>query len=50
VEIENIAAATNFSPLLTTVGFGELAGFLIGFVIKKLFKILQCHCSIKKVY
>ena len=39
--IDNIAAAaTNFSPLLTTVGFGGLVGFLIGFVIKKLFKIL----------
>ena len=34
------AAATNFSPLLTTVGFGGLTGFLIGFLIKKLFKIL----------
>jgi uncharacterized membrane protein (Fun14 family) len=34
------ATATNFSPLLTTVGFGGLVGFLIGFVIKKLFKIL----------
>ena len=34
------ASATNFSPLLTTVGFGGLVGFLIGFVIKKLFKIL----------
>src|SRR5919201_389257 len=34
------SSATNFSPLLTTVGFGGLAGFLIGFVIKKLFKIL----------
>ena len=34
------ASATNFSPLLTTAGFGGLAGFLIGFVIKKLFKIL----------
>ena len=33
------AAATNFSPLLTTVGFGGLAGFLLGFVIKKLMKI-----------
>ena len=30
------AAATNFnfSPLLATVGFGGLVGFLIGFVIK----------------
>jgi uncharacterized membrane protein (Fun14 family) len=34
------ASATNFSPLLTSVGFGGLAGFLIGFVIKKLFKLL----------
>ena len=34
------ALATNFSPLLTTAGIGGLAGFLIGFVIKKLFKIL----------
>jgi uncharacterized membrane protein (Fun14 family) len=32
------ASATNFSPLLTTVGFGGLVGFLIGFVIKKLLK------------
>jgi uncharacterized membrane protein (Fun14 family) len=40
VAIENIAAAANnFSPLLTTVGFGGLIGFLIGFIIKKLFKI-----------
>jgi uncharacterized membrane protein (Fun14 family) len=42
VAIENIAAATatNFSPLLTTIGFGGLIGFLLGFMIKKLFKIL----------
>ena len=41
VAIENIAAATNtFSPLLTTVGFGGIVGFLTGFMIKKLFKIL----------
>jgi uncharacterized membrane protein (Fun14 family) len=41
VAIENIAAATNsFSPLLTTIGGGGLVGFLIGFMIKKLFKIL----------
>ena len=39
--IDNVVtAATNFSPLLTTVGFGGLVGFLIGFVIKKLIKIL----------
>jgi uncharacterized membrane protein (Fun14 family) len=41
VAIENIAATSNnFSPLLTTVGFGGLVGFLIGFIIKKLFKML----------
>jgi uncharacterized membrane protein (Fun14 family) len=40
------ASATNFSPLLTTVGFGGLAGFLIGFVIKKLFKILAIIAGI----
>jgi uncharacterized membrane protein (Fun14 family) len=40
------AAATNFSPLLTTVGFGGLVGFLIGFVIKKLFKILAIIAGI----
>jgi uncharacterized membrane protein (Fun14 family) len=42
VAIDNIfAEATNsFSPLLTTVGGGGLVGFLIGFIIKKLFKIL----------
>jgi uncharacterized membrane protein (Fun14 family) len=34
------SAATNYSPLLGTIGIGGLAGFLIGFVIKKLFKIL----------
>ena len=34
------ASATNFSPLLTAVGGGGLVGFLIGFIIKKLFKIL----------
>jgi uncharacterized membrane protein (Fun14 family) len=35
-----VAATNSFSPLLTTVGFGGLVGFLIGFIIKKLFKIL----------
>ena len=45
--IDNIVtAATNFSPLLTTVGFGGLVGFLIGFVIKKLFKILAIVAGI----
>ena len=40
------AAATDFSPLLTTVGFGGLVGFLIGFFIKKLFKILAIIAGI----
>jgi uncharacterized membrane protein (Fun14 family) len=45
--IDNIVtAATNFSPLLTTVGFGGIVGFLIGFVIKKLFKILAIVAGI----
>jgi uncharacterized membrane protein (Fun14 family) len=38
VAIDNIVAATNnFSPLLTT---GVLVGFLIGYAIKKIMKIL----------
>ena len=36
--IDNIAAAT--SPLLTGMGFSGLTGFLIGFTIKKVMKIL----------
>ena len=33
-------SAASFSPLLTTMGFGGVIGFLIGFVLKKLMKIL----------
>jgi uncharacterized membrane protein (Fun14 family) len=41
VAIENIAATANsFSPLLTTVGFSGLTGFLIGYAIKKVMKLL----------
>jgi uncharacterized membrane protein (Fun14 family) len=40
------ASATNFSPFLTNVGFGGLVGFLIGFVIKKLFKILAIMAGV----
>ena len=40
------AAATNFSPFLTTVGFGGLVGFLIGFLMKKLIKILAIIAGI----
>jgi uncharacterized membrane protein (Fun14 family) len=47
VAIDNIAAAANnFSPLLTTVGFGVLIGFLIGFAIKKVMKILAIGAGI----
>ena len=35
-----VASASSFSPLLTTVGFGGVAGFCIGFILKKLMKIL----------
>jgi hypothetical protein len=36
VAIENIAAATNsFSPLLTSIGFSGLIGFLVGIAIKQ---------------
>ena len=38
--------SSNFSPLLTTIGFGGLAGFLIGFIIKKLTKILAIIAGI----
>jgi uncharacterized membrane protein (Fun14 family) len=45
--IDNIFAATNnFSPLLTTVGFGGLVGFLIGYAIKKIMKILAVGAGI----
>jgi uncharacterized membrane protein (Fun14 family) len=38
VAIDNIAAAA--SPLLTSIGFSGLIGFLIGFAVKKVMKIL----------
>ena len=45
--IDYIAAATNsFSPLLTSVGFSGLTGFLIGFAIKKVMKILAIGAGI----
>jgi uncharacterized membrane protein (Fun14 family) len=37
------ASATNFSPLLTTVGFGGFVGFLIGFSASLMHQI--CHCT-----
>jgi uncharacterized membrane protein (Fun14 family) len=42
--IDSIAAAS--SPLLTSVGFSELTGFLIGFAIKKVMKILAIGAGI----
>ena len=44
--VDNIVAANNFSPFLTTVGFGGIAGFLIGFAIKKIMKILAVGVGI----
>ena len=39
--MENIAAATNsFSPIITSIGFSGLTGFLIGYAIKRVLKIL----------
>lgn len=32
--------STSISPLLGTVGFGGIAGFLVGFALKKIMKIL----------
>jgi uncharacterized membrane protein (Fun14 family) len=47
VAIDNIvSAANNFSPLLTTVGFGAMVGFLIGYAIKKIMKILAVGAGI----
>jgi uncharacterized membrane protein (Fun14 family) len=44
VAIDNIAAAT--SPLLTSIGFSGLIGFLIGFAVKKVMKILAVGAGI----
>jgi uncharacterized membrane protein (Fun14 family) len=47
VAIENIAAVTNsFSPLLTGIGFSGLTGFLIGYAIKHVLKILAVGAGI----
>jgi uncharacterized membrane protein (Fun14 family) len=42
VAIENIAAA----PFLTSIGFSGLAGFLIGYAIKHVLKILAVGAGI----
>ncbi|MBV9177414.1 MAG: FUN14 domain-containing protein [Nitrososphaeraceae archaeon] len=34
------SASTNLTPLLSTIGFGGIVGFLIGFMLKKVMKIL----------
>jgi uncharacterized membrane protein (Fun14 family) len=44
VVIENIAATT--SPLLTSVGFSGLIGFLVGIAIKQVMKILAVGAGI----
>jgi uncharacterized membrane protein (Fun14 family) len=48
VAIDNVivTAANNFSPLLITVRFGGIVGFLIGFAIKKIMKILAVGVGI----
>src|SRR5207248_665173 len=35
-----VETATSFMPLLSTIGFGSIAGFLVGFAIKRIMKIL----------
>jgi uncharacterized membrane protein (Fun14 family) len=35
-----VETATSFMPLLSTIGFGGIAGFLIGFALKRIMKIL----------
>jgi uncharacterized membrane protein (Fun14 family) len=40
IEYITTTAAINLMPLLSTIGFGGIAGFLIGFAIKKVMKIL----------
>ena len=37
----NIFDTTSITPLLSTVGFGGIAGFLVGFALKKIIKILS---------
>jgi uncharacterized membrane protein (Fun14 family) len=45
VAIDSIAAAAT-SPLLTSVGLSGLTGFLIGFAIKKVMKVLAVGVGI----
>jgi uncharacterized membrane protein (Fun14 family) len=35
-----VETATSFMPLLSTVGFGGIVGFLLGFALKRIMKIL----------
>ena len=46
--IENIveAATGSFSPLLTSIGFSGLTGFLIGYAIRHVLKILVVGAGI----
>lgn len=36
----SIEIATNLTPFLSSVGFGGIIGFLVGFMLKKVMKIL----------
>ena len=35
-----VETATSFMPFVSTIGFGSIAGFLIGFALKRIMKIL----------
>ncbi len=41
-----VETATSFMPLLSTIGFGGIMGFLIGFTIKRIMKILAVIAGI----
>jgi uncharacterized membrane protein (Fun14 family) len=45
VAIENLAT-NSFSPLITNIGFSGLTGFLIGYAIKHVMKILAVGAGI----
>ena len=41
-----VDTADSFMPFLSTIGFGGIAGFLIGFAIKRIMKILAVIAGI----
>jgi uncharacterized membrane protein (Fun14 family) len=36
-----VDTATNVMPLLSTIGFGDIAAFLLGFAIRRIIKIFN---------